>query len=254
MNKKPLSNHVVNYEKCPKRVRGFFAENLMVDSNQALILYETGHVPIYYFPRDDVLMDKLIKTKHKTHCPYKGEASYFSMSVNDKKASNAVWSYEDPISSVAGIKDYVAFYWNKVDQWFEEDEEVFVHARSPYVRIDILDSSRNIRIELDGNVLAEAERSKLLFETNLPPRYYLQKDAMKVKLLPSDKETYCPYKGKASYYSLEVGDKVYENLLWSYKQPVLESSKIKEYLCFFNEKVDTYIDGIIQIRPQSKWS
>ena len=96
--------------------------------------------------------------------------------------------------------------------WFEEDEEVFVHARSPYVRIDILDSSRNIRIELDGNVLAEAERSKLLFETNLPPRYYLQKDAMKVKLLPSDKETYCPYKGKASYYSLEVGDKVYENI------------------------------------------
>ncbi|MBI37863.1 MAG: hypothetical protein CL568_09815 [Alphaproteobacteria bacterium] len=260
MNNKRLSkhmsdaDHIVNYEKCPKRIRGVFADNLIVDSSEALILYETNHVPIYYFPRDNVIMDHLIKTKHKTYCPYKGDASYFSISVNGKTSLNAVWSYEDPVATVNGIKDYVAFYWNKVDQWYEEDEEVFVHARSPYVRIDILDSSRTIRIELDGKVLAESQRSRFLFETNLPPRFYIQKNSMKVNMLPSNKETYCPYKGKASYYSIEVGDKVYEDILWCYKNPVLESSKIKGYVCFFNEKVDIYIDGNIQIRPQSKWS
>jgi len=247
--------HFVEFEPSPKRVRVTFGGETIVDSTAALILYEARHVPVYYFPRADVALDRLQASDHSTHCPFKGDASYYSVVADGRTAENAVWSYELPFDEVAGIKDYLAFYWNRMDHWFEEDEEVFVHARSPRVRIDILDSSRPVRIVLGGTTVAETTRARFLFETGLPTRYYIPREDVSVALLPSESQTQCPYKGTASYHSVKVGETTYTDIVWYYSEPVHESARIKDYLCFYNEKVDAvFVDGLEQEKPKTKWS
>src|SRR3546814_1066647 len=113
-----------------------------LDTTAGLIVFGTGHVPVYYLPRKDTATGLLTKTGQATHCPFKGDASYYTVEAGDRRAENAVWSYELPFDEVEGIGGHLAFYWDRMDHWYEEDEEVFVHPRSPYVRVDILDSAR----------------------------------------------------------------------------------------------------------------
>lgn len=247
--------HFVEFAPSPKRIRAIFGGETIIDTTAALILHERGHVPVYYVPRQDVAMERLHPTDHATHCPFKGDASYFDLVVGEDKAENAVWSYEFPFDECAGLKDYVAFYWSKMDRWFEEDEEVFVHARSPRVRVDILDSSRPVRVELGGITVAETTRARFLFETGLPTRYYIPRDDVIGELLPSESRSSCPYKGDASYHHVRVGAKTFEDIVWFYPEPVHESARIRDYLCFYNEKVDAvYVDGVAEAKPRTKWS
>jgi uncharacterized protein (DUF427 family) len=248
-------DHFVEFEPCPKRVRALFGGETIVDTTDALIVYERGHVPVYYVPRKDVAMERLHSTDHATHCAFKGDASYYNIVVEAETAENAVWSYEFPFDECAGLGDYLAFYWGKMDQWFEEDEEVFVHARSPRVRIDILDSSRPVRVELGGITVAETTRARFLFETGLPTRYYIPRDDVIGELLPSQLHTSCPYKGAASYHHVRIGAKIFEDIVWFYPDPVPESARIRDYLCFYNEKVDAvFVDGMAEVKPKTKWS
>ena len=246
----------VHFEPCPKRVRVVFNGETVADSTAVMRLHETAHLPVYYFPRADVRMDLLTPTEHETFCPYKGAASYWSVSAGDREAENAVWSYQAPFEEVAEIKDYLAFYWNRMDAWYEEDEEVFVHPRDPYVRLDILKSHREVEVVLDGHTVASSRRARFLFETGLPTRYYLPQEDIETSLLePSRKQTACPYKGTARYWSVRVGDRLYEDIVWSYSEPTPEASRIKDLLCFFNERVDAIrVDGEAQPRPKTKWS
>jgi len=246
----------VHFEACPKRVRVVFNGETVADSTAVMRLHETGHLPVYYFPRADVRRDLLRATAHDSFCPYKGEASYWTVAAGGREAENAVWSYEAPFEETAEIKDYFAFYWNRMDAWYEEDEEVFVHPRDPYVRIDILDSRRQVEVVLGGRTVARSGRTRFLFETGLPTRYYLPREDIEMSLLePSETRTACPYKGTARYWSVRVGEKLQEDMVWSYSQPTPESSRIKDLLCFFNERVDAIrIDGEAQPRPKTKWS
>jgi uncharacterized protein (DUF427 family) len=144
---------------------------------------------------------------------------------------------------------------NEIDHWFEEDEEVFVHPRDPYHRVDTLESSRRVKASVNGEVIAETEQPKVLFETGLPPRYYIPpEDVREDVLVKSEKTTRCPYKGVASYWSVEVGGDRVEDLIWSYQDPIPEAAKIKGLLAFFNEKVDLEVDGEVQERPKTQWS
>ena len=238
-----------------KRVRAFFADTAIANSSRALLLLERKHLPVYYFPMDDVRMDLLKETDSHTHCPRKGNASYWTIEVGDWRSENAAWSYLDPIPQAAEIKGYVAFYWNELDSWFEEDDEVFVHPRDPYTRVDVLNSSRHVRVEVEGETIAETHKPRLLFETGLPTRYYIPKDDIRMDLMkPTATKTRCPYKGEASYWSVEAGGKVLEDLAWSYPQPIPECPKIENLVSFFNEKVDVYVDGVLKPRPKTHWS
>ena len=252
---KAPGDHALYLEDSPRRVRARFNGETVVDSRRVKLLHEAGHLPVYYFPEEDVRMDLLEESDHTTHCPFKGDASYWSVRVGDKVAENAAWSYPEPIDSARPLAGLIAFYWRKMDHWYEEDEEVFVHPRDPYHRVDVLDSSRHVKVTLNGEVLAETERPKLLFETGLPPRYYIPpEDVRQEALVPSDMKTQCPYKGIASYYSVEAGGGRVENLVWYYPEPIPATGKIKDHLCFFNEKVDLEVDGEMQERPQTPWS
>ncbi len=246
----------IETEPCPKRIRVAFGGETIADSTAVLLLSETKHIPVYYFPRADVRLELLERTAHSTHCPFKEDASYWTVRVGERSAENAVWSYETPYAEVAQIKDYMAFYWDKMDHWYEEDEEVFVHARDPRVRLDILQSSRPVQVILAGETVADSTRGRFLFETGLPTRYYLPSEDVRMDLLePTDGATDCPYKGRARYWSARVGGQVFEDVVWSYPDPVPEAAKIKDLLCFYNERVDAIrVDGHEVPKPRTKWS
>jgi uncharacterized protein (DUF427 family) len=249
------SDHVLFFEDSPRRVRVVLGGENVADSRRVKLMHETRHLPVYYFPEEDVRMELLEATDHTTTCPFKGEASHWSVRVGENVAENAVWSYPDPIESSPPIEGYLAFYWRKMDHWYEEDEEVFVHPRDPYHRVDVLESSRHVKVSVNGEVVAETDRPVVLFETGLPPRYYIPpEDVRKDVLVPSDRHTQCPYKGIASYHSVEVGGETEENVIWHYPEPIAAAEKIRGNLSFFNEKVDLEVDGEPQERPQTQWS
>ncbi|MSO65501.1 MAG: DUF427 domain-containing protein [Alphaproteobacteria bacterium] len=248
--------HQIFIEDFPKRVRAIVNGVTIADSTRLKILFEDGHLPIYYFPTGDVRMDHLSKTTHRTHCPYKGDCSYWTITVGNHRAENAVWGYEDPIPASRAIAGHLAFYWNKVDHWLEEDEEIHTHPRDPYKRIDCLRSSRQVQVVVGGEVVADTRRAIFLFETHLPTRYYIPKEDVRAGVLsPSDLQTSCAYKGFARYLHVTVGGKKHENLVWYYPEPETEVLKIMGLLAFYNEKVDAIlIDGKAEPKPLTMWS
>jgi uncharacterized protein (DUF427 family) len=252
---RPRSDHPIWTEPYPRRVRAFLDGVAVADSTRVLLLLEAGHLPVYYFPPADVRNDLLEPTGTSTHCPYKGDASYWSITVGERVVRDAVWSYQDPLPERTDIKGYLAVYWSRVDAWFEEDDEVFVHPRDPYHRVDVLSSSRHVRVVVAGQTVAESRRSRLLFETGLPTRYYLPKADVRMDLLvPTDSETQCPDKGKARYWSARVGDTVEEDIAWSYPFPIPECPKIENLIAFYNERADIWVDGELQPKPDTLWS
>jgi uncharacterized protein (DUF427 family) len=246
----------VLFEPSPRRVRVAFNGVTIADSTNAHLLFETRHLPVYYFPLDNVRMDLLVPTAHRSFCPYKGTASYWTIRVGERISENAVWGYPDPYDEVASIRDFVAFYWDRVEHWYEEDEEIFVHPRDPYKRVDVVASSRPVKVILGGETIAETNRARFLFETRLPTRYYIPPEDVRMDLLvPSDTSTACPYKGRARYWSARIGGFLYPDIVWSYQEPIPECPKIKGLMCFFNERVDAIlVDGKEVKRPLTKWS
>jgi len=252
---RPTTDRPVRTEPYPRRVRAFLDGVVVVDSTRALLLLEARHLPVYYFPPQDVRTELLEPTGTSTHCPRKGDASYWSVRVGDRVARDAVWSYQDPLPERADIKGYLALYWDRMDAWFEEDDEVFVHPRDPYHRVDVLSSSRHVRVAAAGQTLAETRRPWLLFETGLPTRYYLPKADVRMDLLaPTGSQTRCPYKGTARYWSATVGDTVEEDIAWSYPFPIPECPKIANLVAFYNERADIWVDGELQPKPDTPWS
>jgi len=248
------NGYEVRIEPCPRRLRIFFAGEAIVDSIRAVYLFETRHLPVYYVPLDDVRVDFLEGTDHSSRCPFKGDASYWSIAVGDKRSENAIWGYRQPIATCPDISGYVAFFWDRVDAWFEEDEEVFVHPRDPYHRVDVLESSRHVEVFVGGEKMADSTRPRLLFETGLPTRYYLPKlDVAMARLEPSAASTACPYKGTARYWSIGRGDDLIEDVAWSYVSPISGMEKIANLVSFYGEKVDRIVvDGEEQARPRTR--
>jgi uncharacterized protein (DUF427 family) len=248
-------DHRVETEPSPRWVRVEINGVTIASSKRPLLLRETGLRPTYYFPREDVRMDLLEPTDLSTHCPYKGDASYWTIKVGDRVEKDAVWSYENPYPEHPEIKEYLAFYWAKVDHWYEEAEEIFKHPRDPYHRVDVIQSTREVRIEINGQTVAESRNPRLLFETGHPTRYYLPREDVRMDLLtPTATESVCPYKGQASYWTAKIGDIELKDIVWSYENPIAECPKVKGLMSFFNEKVDVFVDGERQERPITSWS
>lgn len=243
----------IRIEKGHKHVRAYLGGEIVADSKSVLLVWEKPYYPTYYFPSSDVNRDTLVATGETKRSPSRGDAILFDVKAGGKEASHG--AYQHPDSPIEELRDHVAFRWAAMDHWFEENEEVFVHARDPYTRIDILDSARHIRIEIDGTTVAESSNAKLLFETGLPVRYYLPKtDVAMEYLTPTDHVTECPYKGQARYWNVTVDGTLHENIVWGYDYPLPESQKIGGLVSFYNEKLDIYVDGELESKPTTKFS
>lgn len=245
------------FEPSPRWVRAEVGDVTVVDSKQVLVLWEEGKVlPVYLFPLDDVRTDLLRPSEHPPPEDHHGLASYWTLEVAEQVTENAAWTYSAaPSPADEWLKEYVAFKWNAMDAWYEEDERVVAHLRDPYHRVDTRESSRHVRVVLGGETVAETNRPRLVFETGLPTRYYLLSEDVRMDYLtPSETRTLCAYKGKAHYWSVTVGEEVYEDVVWSYPDPLPDNPQIRDLLCFFNEHADIYVDGAPVERPTTQWS
>lgn len=239
-------------EASPKRVRAMLGGEVVADSTQVRLVWEKPSYPTYYFPAEDVNTEMLVGTG-ATDSSERGHADVYSVKVGDRTAeAAALWYVESPVE---GLRGMIRLGWQAMDAWIEENEEVYVHPRDPYTRVDVLQSDRQVRVEVDGVTVAKTHQPRLLFETGLPTRYYVPKTDARMDLLtPTEHRSECPYKGTAEYYSLGVNGTTYENEVWWYRHPAAEAAKIAGYVCFYNERVDLYVDGELQRRPESPFS
>jgi uncharacterized protein (DUF427 family) len=240
----------VKLEQGHKRVRTYLGGVLVADTITPTLVWEVPYYPTYYFPRADVRVD-LVETGQTEHSPSRGDATVHSIKAGGKEATARI----HPDSPIEELRDLVKFDFDAMDAWFEEDEEIYTHPRNPYTRVDVLASSRHIRVEIDGVTVAESTNARLLFETGLPTRYYLPKTAVRHDLLvPSESQSHCPYKGTASYYSATIDGQTHADIAWYYNTPLPESQKVAGLVAFYDEKVDTFVDGIKQPRPKTKFA
>lgn len=243
----------VRIEDGQKRVRVFLNGECVADSSRVTLVWEKPYYPVYYFPQADVRMDLLTPSGEEKRSPSRGTASYFNVKAGSTEAVNAAYTYPEP--KIEDLEGLIAFHWAAMDAWFEEDEEVFVHARDPYTRVDALSSSRHVEVKINGVTVADTLKPTLLFETGLPTRYYLPLTDVRMDLLrDSDTVTQCPYKGEANYYSVELDGEVIEDIAWYYRYPVEESARVAGLVSFYNEKVDIYVDGQLDAKPKTVFS
>jgi uncharacterized protein (DUF427 family) len=176
--------------------------------------------------------------------------------VDGSTVEGAAFLLGEPPAPFEAAHGYWTFAWDQLSlEWYEEATKVHVHARDPQHRVDAIPSERHVRVELDGELLAESSQPTAVFETTLPTRWYLPRDDVRMELLEaSDTVTRCPFKGVASFYSARVGDGLHADVAWSYPDPIPENPRIAELIAFFNERVDLIIDGERQQRPFTPWS
>lgn len=233
----------LRYEPVGRRVRGYLGGEVVVDSYDPWLHWEPERVvPGWCFPRGDVGTELLrpVAVRDGEHSAEVTEV----FDVGDRE--RAAWVYADP-----DLEGRIAIDFKSLDRWLEEEAEVVGHPRDPFKRTDVRRSSRHVRVLVDGEVVADSERPLMLFETGLPVRYYLPPEDVRMDLLgESDGHSYCAYKGRASYHSLQgAGD-----IAWFYPDPLPDNAEIRDHVAFFNERADIEVDGELLERPTTQWS
>lgn len=225
---------------------------LIADTRRAQLLIDYGPrtLPTYFIPMDDVRTDHLIDRRIDDDANVR-----WSVRAGGRTVERAAYGYTTPPEGLPTLADHVSFRWNAVE-WYEEDQRALVHARDPHKRVDALRSSRHVQVDVAGVRVADSHRPTLLFETMLPPRYYLPRDDVRTDLLaPSRTTSQCPYKGVASYWSVHANGVVVPDMVWSYEDPIPENPRIRDLFCFFQERDDVTltVDGQVE-RPWTPWS
>lgn len=254
-----MADHPVNFvpvdhvEPVPRRIRAVLGGVVVLDTTAARYVWEWPHYPQYYVPVADVAAGVLVDEDH-TETTSRGTARHHALRAGDVVRPGSAQVYGD--DAIEGLAGTVHIDWAGADSWFEEDEQVFVHPRNPYSRVDPVRSTRTVRVELDGVVLAESSSPVMVFETGLPTRYYLNRTDVRFEhLVPSDTVTSCPYKGTTSeYWSVRVNGTTHQDLAWAYDFPTRELQPIAGLVAFYNEKVDVFVDGEAIPRPVTHFS
>jgi uncharacterized protein (DUF427 family) len=256
----------LRHEPIQKRIRATIGDATVVDSTRAALVWEPGRVvPDYAVPTEDIAGE--MESAPDGLMPVPDDLPRLGdRPILDPHIPFSVHSTEgEPVTiraaggrEVAGFRPddreldgYVILAFGDFDAWYEEDERNVSHPRDPFHRIDIVHSSRHVRVEVDGKVLADSTRPYLLFETHLPARFYLPAEDVHTDLLaPSDTRSACAYKGEASYWALDgAGD-----IAWTYRAPLREAAEVTDRIAFFNERVDVFVDGERLERPVTPWS
>jgi uncharacterized protein (DUF427 family) len=250
----------LRYEPTAKRIRVSFDGGQVADTRDARLVWEPRRVvPAYAVPLSD-LCARLAPAGPAAHadvgsapildpsipfavhsCP----GTSFDIRTDNGRRPQAAFRPDDP-----DLADYVSLDFDAFD-WLEEDQPIVAHPHDPFHRIDILPSTRNVRLEFDGLLLAESSAPRLLFETLLPVRFYLPPTDIVIDLQPSDTVTYCAYKGRASYFSIPDGP---ADVAWSYHEPLHDAAPVRDLIAFFDERVDIIVDGQRRERPITPWS
>jgi uncharacterized protein (DUF427 family) len=224
----------------PRRLRGVVAGVTVFDTVSAVYAWDTVKYPHYLVPREDVMPDVLVDEGREQKVR-RGVVKVHGLHVGEDSLASVARVYDATSGAVA---DLVRFDWDAL-HWFEEDEQVFVHPRNPYTRVDALRSNRHVRVQLDGHLLAESRSPVLVFETGLPTRYYFDRSCLDLGVLHRTETcTACPYKGETSdYWTAEVPGRVEVDVAWSYRQPFPALAPIAGLVAFYNDRVAITVDG-----------
>jgi uncharacterized protein (DUF427 family) len=235
--------HRILFEPDARRLRAYVGDAVVLDTTRAQLLHETGIRPVAYAPLEDFAADLMERTETSTHCPFKGDASYWTLRVGDDVREDAVWAYEEPLEEAAWLRGYAALYFDRADRWMVEDEPVVGRLRDPYHHVDVHVSSRPVRVTAGGQVIAECARPTLLFETSMPVRAYLpRRDVTAGHLQPSSKTSVDAYVGAAIYWHVHAGDQRFDDAAWSYELPRAEAMKIAGLVCFEGDGIVVELD------------
>lgn len=262
-------------EPTAKRIRALLGEVVVVDSTRAVLVWEPRRVvPSYAVPVADIAGELMpadtgpaAADDPATGAPmpdvsrrpvldpsipfgvHTADGTPADLRTAGRTVLGAALAMADPDLAGYALLDFAAF-----DGWLEEDEPNVGHPRDPFHRIDVLPSSRSLRLELDGAVLAESSRPRLLFEALLPTRYYIPRADVVAELVASPTSSTCAYKGHASYWSARVNGELVPDLAWSYEQPLHDAVGVGGLVAFFDERVDVVLDGVRRPRPVTPWS
>ena len=229
--------HKLLFSPFLRRIRATLAGETIVDSERAMLLHESNIFPVLYFPMDDVSSDRLTKTDHTTHCPFKGDASYWTITAGNTVAENAAWGYETPLDAASWLTGYVAIEWGRMDQWFDEDDEIFGHIRDPYHRVDARPTSRHLQVRIDGQIVADTTGAFVVSETGGPNVHYIPPaDIRTDEFAQSDTTTHCPHKGNTVYWHHTKSET--RDVAWSYPAPLEEATRVAGYWCFAGPNVE----------------
>jgi len=234
--------HLLYLHDVDKRIRGVLAGQTVVDTRNGKLLHESAMLPQWYLPLTDIRSDLLVESDSITHCPFKGDASYYSLRVDDRLVEDAIWTYRTPLPEASWLDGLAGFYFDRLDSWYQEDDEVFGHPRDPFHRVDTHRTSRHVSVRAGAETVADTRRAIALFETGLEVRYYLPAEDVATELLaPSETSSLCPYKGTAGYRSLTVGAQTVVDAARSYAVPFAEASEIAGYVSFDGSGIEVLV-------------
>lgn len=243
-----MPNKIGIYEPTDRWIRAKIGEESIADSKRAMLMIESQTELDYYFPPEDIRLELFEESHEAETSEERGTRKFWDLILGERRIEKAAWTYE-PKEDRPDFGGYIAISWKVIEHWYEEEEEIYDEPRNPYYRVDTIQSSRHIEIIVDGVKIADTTRAYMLFETYLPTRFYIPKeDVLMDSMTATEKETVCPYKGFANYYSIEVNGNSYENIVWTYFEPIPEAPKLKDTLAFWPEKderIQIFVDGEI---------
>ncbi|MFD7480254.1 DUF427 domain-containing protein [Streptomyces sp. NPDC059837] len=220
------------------RVR--FGGEWIADSEDVVLLHEPGRYPVAYFPLSALRSDVLDASGRTTQHRELGETSWFAVDAGGRRTERAAWQFTGLPSYAGELEGRVAFAWRAMDAFYEEDERILGHAADAYHRIDIRDTSRTLEVRSGDKVIARTSRPLVLYESGFAPRWYVPREDIQQKdLTPVEGQTFCPYKGLASYYDIGEAKKA----AWSYREAYTEVGRVDDLVSFEPDKVEVYLDG-----------
>jgi len=235
----PLPKRMVFAEPLRRRLRVKLAGEWIAESEDVLLLYEPGHYPVAFFPLADVRPGVLVSEKPNTRARDYGDTEWFTVTVGERRATRGAWQYTAPPDYGSELRGRVAFVWRAMDAFYEEDERIVGHAADPYHRIDIRQSSRHLVVRDGVRRIADTKRLVVLYESGFAPRWYVpRQDIDERALIPVEGQTFCPYKGLASYY--DIGER--KRAAWSYERAWPEVARVSNFVSFEPDKIDVFLD------------
>ena len=235
-----MPERVLYAEPLRRRLRAELGGRTVVQSDDAVLLFEPGRYPVAYFPRADVAGGALRPTDHRTHHPDLGDTAWFEVVGGTRRAARAAWQHVALPDHAATLTDMVALAWRAMDGFYEDDERILGHAADPYHRIDIRRTSRHLVVRAGDQVIADTSSPLVLYESGFAPRWYVPRaDVVADALTPVDLQTFCPYKGIASYYDIDDA----RHAAWSYRAPFDSMAPIGDLVSFEPDRVQVTLDG-----------
>ncbi|HUR83917.1 MAG TPA: DUF427 domain-containing protein [Solirubrobacteraceae bacterium] len=236
--------HRILFQPDGRRLRAYVGDRLVLDTTRAHLLHETGIRPVAYVPLEDFDAELLERSDTTTHCPFKGDASYWTLRVEDDVREDAVWAYEEPLEEASWLRGFAALAFPRADRWQVEDEPVAGWLRDPYHHVDVHTSSRPVRVTAAGELIAHSRRPTLVFETSMRVRAYLPRtDVVAGHLQPSTTTTTDPYLGDAIYWHVHAGGERFDDAARCYELPRAEAMRIAGLVCFDGDGVTVELDA-----------